>query len=154
MMSKELEQLESTKAKYLLALDYLPKLEMVSLLKECYYGSLGGVLGGTGHHINNLVFKTHVHSNSVEVEIYIQHPEDWTRKFVIRHFTKSLHKSPTYHSKSQFGKWDKHLEDAIEIIRKGQIKYVQDKLADVNKRIDDLVSELDKEKAEFEMLFD
>lgn len=153
-MSKELEQLNSTKAKYLLALEYLPNLEMVGLLKECYYGSLGGALGGTGYHINNLVFKTHVHSGSVEVEIYIQHPEDWKRKFVIRHFTKSECRSPTYHSKSQFGKWDKHLEDAIEVIRQGQIKYVEGKLADVNKRIDDLVSELHKEKAEFEMLFD
>lgn len=153
-MSKELEQLRNTQSNYIKQLDYLPKLGMVSLLRECYYGSLGNTLGGLGHHINNLVFKTHVANSSVEVEIYIQHPEDWKRKFVIRHFTETSGRTPTYHVKSQFGKWDKHLEDAVEIIRQGQIKYVQDKLVDVDKRISDIIAELDKEKSEFEMLFD
>lgn len=153
-MSKELDQLRNTQSNYIKQLDYLPKLEMVSLLRECYYGSLSGRLNTEGYVINNLVFKTNVANNSVEVEIYIQHPDDWKRKFVIRHFTETSGRTPTYHVKSQFGKWDKHLEDAIEIIRQGQIKYVQDKLVDVDKRISDIIEELDKEKLEFEMLFD
>lgn len=130
-MSKELEQLESTKARYLLQLNYMPNLEMAGLLKECYYGSLGGRLQ-EGYYVDNFVFKTIVHGGSVEVEIYIQHPEDWQRKFVIRHYTKSEGKSPTYHTKSQFGKWDKHLDDVIEVIRQGQIKYIQDKISDID----------------------
>jgi hypothetical protein len=153
-MSKVLDQLRHRQADYIKQLDYLPKLCMVSLLKECYYGSLGKVLSGDGKQIGNLVFKTDVHNDSVEVEIYIQHPEDWTRKFVIRHFTETSGRSTTYHVKSQYGKWDKPLGEAVEIIRQGQIKYVQDKLADVDKQISDLLGELNKEKSEFESLFD
>lgn len=153
-MSKQLGQLNQKQSDYIKQLDYLPKLDEVTLLRECYYGSLGGVLNQNGYQVGNLVFKTHVHNSSVEVEIYIQHPEDWKRKFVIRHFTKTEGRTTTFHSKSQSGKWDKHVEDAIEIIRQGQIKYVQDKLADVKKQISDLIAELDKEKSEFEMLFD
>ena len=153
-MSKQLDQLRHRQSEYVKQLEYLPKLDMVSLLRESYYGSLGKVLNGEGKQIGNLVFKTHVCGNSVEVEIYIQHPEDWTRKFVIRHFTETSGRSPTYHVKSQYGKWDKHLDDAVEIIRQGQIKYVQGKLADVEKQISDLLGELDKEKLEFESLFD
>lgn len=153
-MSKELDQLRHRQANYIKQLDYLPKLCMVLLLKECYYGSLAGQLNREGYHINNLVFKTHVHGDSVEVYIYIQHPEDWSRKYVIRHFTETSGRSPTYHVKSQYGKWDKHLEDAIEIIRQGQIEYIQGKLANVEKQICNLLGELDKERAEFESLFD
>lgn len=153
-MSKELDQLRHKQADYIKQLEYLPKLCMVTLLRECNYGSLAKVLNGDGKQIGNFVFKTHVHNNSVEVEIYIQHPEDWSRKFVIRHFTETSGRSPTYHAKSQYGKWDKHLEDAIETLRQGQIKYVQDKLAGVEERISDLLGELDKEKLEFERFFD
>ena len=154
IMSKALDQLRHRQADYLKQLDYLPKLGTVLLLRECSLGSLAKVLSGDGKQIGNLVFKTHVHGNSVEVEIYIQHPEDWSRKFVIRHFTETSGRSPTYHVKSQYGKWDKHLDEAVETIRQGQIKYVQDKLADAEKQISDLLGELDKEKLEFESFFD
>lgn len=153
-MSKQLEQLRNTQANYIKQLDYLPKLDTVLLLKECYYGSLANVLGGTGWHVDNLVFKTHVCNSSVEVEIYIQHPEDWKRKLTIRHFTQTEGRSPTYHTKSLFGKWDKHLEAAVELIRQGQIRYVEGKLADIEKQIVGLTSQLDREKEEFEVLFD
>lgn len=153
-MSKELEQLELTKARYLLALEHLPNLEMAGLLKECYYGSLAPHLGGSGYKLGNFLFKTQVHNSSVEVEIRIEHPDDFRKSLCIRHYTATSGRSPTYHSKSQFGKWDKHLEDAIDVIRQGQIKYVQDKISDIDKQIANLIGELAKEKAEFEMLFD
>lgn len=153
-MSKELEQLRNTQSNYIKHLDYLPKLDMVMLLKECYYGSLANTLGGTGWHVDNLVFKTQVYNSSVEVEIYIQHPEDWKRKLTIRHFTQSEGRSPTYYTKSLFGKWDKHLEVAVGLIRQGQIRYVQNKLTDIETQIAGLTSQLDKEKEEFEALFD
>lgn len=153
-MSKELDRLRKIQSDYIKQLDYLPKLEMVPLLKECYYGSLAAHRGCIGKKVGNFLFKTHVYNNSVEVEIRIEHPDDFRKSLCIRHFTETCGRPPTYHSKSLFGKWDKHLEDTIETIRQGQIKYVEDFLAEVNKRIDDLVSELDKAKAEFEMLFD
>ena len=153
-MSKELDQLRYYQSNYIKQLDYLPKLDMVSLLRECYYGSLAAHRGCIGWKVGNFLFKTHVHNNSVEVEIRIEHPDDFRKSLCIRHFTETSGRTPTYHVKSQFGKWDKHLDDAVETIRQGQIKYVQDKLNDIEKRIYTLLAELDKEKSEFEMLFD
>lgn len=153
-MSKELENLRSKRSEYIKKLGYTSGLGMVSLLKECYYGSLYQQFKDSGHVVGNFLFKVIVNNGSVEVEIRIRHPDDFRKSLCIQHFTLSSNGNYTYHTQSLSGKWDTHLAVAVESIREGQLFYLRNKLSNVEAELRDLITELDKEKSEFEKLFD
>lgn len=154
------EQLYQKQSKLLNQLEYLPKLELPLLLKECYYGALSGQLSSSssdaGYLIDNFRLNAWVPDNDkVEYKISIQNPNDWKQRLIIRHeLWRGYGKSSTQFSERKYGKWDKHLDVAIEKIRAIQIQYVKNKLEQVKIEIDSALYAVKKEKELFESFFD
>lgn len=152
------EQLYQKQSKLLNQLEYLPKLELPLLLKECYYGALSGQLSASngGYLIDNFRINTWIPDNDkVEYKISIQNPNDWKQSLIIRHdLWRGYGKSSTQFSERKYGKWDKHLDVAIEKIRAIQIQYVTGKLEQVKIEIESALDEVKKEKELFESFFD